>query len=51
MKAKKRTRLGRDIEKAFMELAAYLRGDAGAEAYEAPAGRLTPVRIQAIRRI
>ena len=50
MKAKKRTRLGRDIEQAFKELAGYLRGEADAETYEAADDRLTPVRIKVIRR-
>ena len=53
MKAKRRTRLGRDIEKAFTELAAHLRGEVEAEAYEvreARSNRMTPIRIQAIRR-
>jgi putative transcriptional regulator len=50
MKTKKRTRLGRDIEQAFKELAAYLRGEAEVEAYEARSARLTPMRIKTIRR-
>ncbi len=34
MKTKKRTLLGRDIEQALNELAAYLRGEIRAETYE-----------------
>ena len=50
MKSNKRTRLGRDIEQAFKELAGYLRGEVKAEAYEAADHRLTAVRIKTIRR-
>jgi putative transcriptional regulator len=46
-----RTRLGRDLEEAFVELAAHLRGEIEAESYQAePDGMLTPQRVQAIRR-
>ena len=50
MKTKKRTRLGRELEEAFKELAAYLRGEIEVESYEVPADHLSPTRIKAIRR-
>ena len=45
-----RTRLGRDLEEAFTEMAAHLRGEVEAESYEVPDDVLTPERVQAIRR-
>ena len=36
--AENRTRLGRDLEEAFTEMAAYLRGEVEAESYEAANG-------------
>ena len=45
-----RTRLGRDLEEAFTEMAAYLRGEVEVESYQVPDDVLTPSRIQAIRR-
>lgn len=45
-----RTRLGRDLEEAFLEMAAHLRGQVEAEGYEVPADALTPERVRAIRR-
>ena len=50
MTADTRTRLGRDLEEAFTEMAAHLRGEVEAESYEVPDDMLTPPRIQAIRR-
>lgn len=44
-----RTRLGKDLEEAFTELAAHLRGEAEAESYEVAEDVLTPARIRAIR--
>jgi putative transcriptional regulator len=49
-KAEQRTKLGRDLEEAFKELAAHLRGEIEVESYEVPADLLTPTRIKAIRR-
>jgi putative transcriptional regulator len=47
-----RTRLGRDLEEAFVEMASYLRGEVEAESYELPDDPdvLTPERIKGIRR-
>ena len=45
-----RTRLGRDLEEAFTELAAHLRGETEAESYAAPGGAMTPERVRTIRR-
>lgn len=46
-----RTRLGRDLEEAFTEMAAYLRGEVEVDGYEvANADVLTPERVRAIRR-
>lgn len=47
-----RTRLGRDLEEAFIEMAAHLRGEVEAESYEVAEDGdiLTPERVQAIRR-
>lgn len=47
-----RTRLGRDLEEAFAEMAAYLRGTVEVESYElsGDTDALTPERVQAIRR-
>jgi putative transcriptional regulator len=53
MKKKKRetrTKFGRDLEEAFKELAAYLRGEIEADSYEVPDDLLTPGRIKEIRR-
>lgn len=51
MSADTRTRLGRDLEEAFTEMAAFLRGAVEAESYEvADPDLLTPERVQAIRR-
>jgi putative transcriptional regulator len=50
VKKEKRTRLGRDLEAAFTELAAYLRGKADVESYDAADDLITPPRIRAIRR-
>ena len=47
---KRRTTLGRDLEAAFGELAAFLRGEVEVEQYEVANEMLTPLRIQAIRR-
>jgi len=49
-KAERRTKFGRDLEEAFKELAAHLRGDIEVEGYEVPEDFLTPTRIKAIRR-
>ena len=49
-RTQKRTRLGRELEEAFTELAAYLRGEAEAESYEVPDDVMTPDRVKAIRR-
>jgi len=46
----RRTPLGRDLEEAFAELAAHLRGEVTAQSYEAPDDLMTPPRIRAIRR-
>jgi putative transcriptional regulator len=46
----KRTKFGRDLEEAFKELAAYLRGEIEVESYEVPDNLLTPTRIKEIRR-
>jgi putative transcriptional regulator len=46
----RRTRLGRDIEEAFLELAAGLRGEVELDEYEIEVDALTPSRIKAIRR-
>lgn len=46
-----RTQLGRDLEEAFAEMGAHLRGEVEAEGYQVADGAmLTPKRIQAIRR-
>lgn len=46
-----RTQLGLDLEEAFAELAAYLRGEIEVETYTVPdADLLTPERVKAIRR-
>jgi putative transcriptional regulator len=45
-----RTRLGRELEEAFTEMAAYLRGEVEVGSYEVPDDVLTPERVQAIRR-
>lgn len=52
MTDEKRTRLGRDLEEAFLEMAAHLRGEVEAESYEVAddGDILTPERVQAIRR-
>ena len=44
------TKFGRDLEAAFKELAAYLRGEIELESYEVPDNLLTPDRIKEIRR-
>jgi putative transcriptional regulator len=49
-KKEKRTKFGRDLEEAFKELAAYLRGEIELDSYEVPDDALTPQRIRAIRR-
>ena len=49
-KAERRTKFGRDLEEAFKELAAHLRGGIEVESYEVPEDFLTPTRIKAIRR-
>ena len=41
-KPEKRTKFGKDLEEAFLELAAYLRGEIAAESYEVPDDILTP---------
>jgi putative transcriptional regulator len=46
----KRTRLGREIEEAFLELAAGLRGEVELDIREVDPDVLTPSRIKAIRR-
>lgn len=46
----KRTRLGRDIEEAFLAFAAGLRGEIELDQYEIDLDALTPSRIKAIRR-
>ncbi len=46
----KRTKFGRDLEAAFKELAAYLRGEIELDSYEVPDNVLTPKRIREIRR-
>jgi putative transcriptional regulator len=48
--ATRRTKLGRDIEAAFIELGAVLRGDAVAEEYDADSNAMTASRIKSIRR-
>lgn len=48
-KIERRTKFGRDLEEAFNELAAYLRGEIEIESYEVPDDLLTPTRIKAIR--
>jgi len=45
-----RTQLGRDIEAAFIELRAVLRGEAAADEYEANVSDMTAIRIKTIRR-
>lgn len=50
MMAENRTQLGLDLEEAFTELAAYLRGEIEVESYEVPDDLLTPARVKAIRR-
>jgi putative transcriptional regulator len=45
-----RTKFGRDLEEAFLELAAYMRGEIELESYEVPDHWLTPSRIKEIRR-
>jgi len=49
-KVERRTKFGRDLEEAFKELAAYLRGEIEVESYEVADDSLTPMRIKAIRR-
>lgn len=46
----KRTKLGRDLEEAFAELAGALKGADGVVEYEADPGALTAPRIRSIRR-
>ena len=46
----RRTTLGRDIEEAFAELAAALKGSGGTTTYEVQSTALTPERIRSIRR-
>jgi putative transcriptional regulator len=46
----KRTGIGRDLEEAFTEMAAYLRGEVHAETYEVTPDLLTPERVRTIRR-
>ncbi|KAB2874240.1 MAG: transcriptional regulator [Bauldia sp.] len=46
----RRTRLGREIEEAFLELAAGLRGEVELDEYEIDEDTLTPSRIKTIRR-
>lgn len=48
--APRRTRLGKDLEEAFLELAAGLRGDVELEEYEIDNDTLTAPRIKSIRR-
>jgi putative transcriptional regulator len=43
------SRVGEDLIEAFEEMAADLRGEARAEAYEVPADVMTPERIRALR--
>ena len=45
-----RSRLGQDLEEAFVELSAYLRGEVDCESYDLSHDILTPERVQAIRR-
>ena len=49
-KHEKRTKFGRDLEEAFRELAAYMRGEIELESYEVPDDVMTPKRIKEIRR-
>jgi len=49
VKKETRTRLGQDLEAAFRELAAYLRGEAEAQSYDASDDLITPSRICANR--
>ena len=49
-KTEKRTKFGKDLEEAFLELAAYLRGEIEAESYEVPDDVLTPQKIRTIRK-
>ena len=49
-KTEKRTKFGKDLEEAFLELAAYLRGEIAAESYEVPDDILTPQKIRTIRK-
>lgn len=49
-KPEKRTKFGKDLEEAFLELAAYLRGEIAAESYEVPDDILTPQKIRTIRK-
>ncbi len=49
-KKEKRTRLGKDIEEAFLTFAAGLRGEVELDQYEIDVDALTPSRIKAIRR-
>jgi putative transcriptional regulator len=49
-RTRKGSRVGDDLVKAFEEMAAYLRGEAKAEAYDTAPEVLTPQRIKAIRR-
>jgi len=46
----RRTKLGMELEEAFLELAAGLRGEVELEEYEIPEDILTASRIKAIRR-
>lgn len=50
VKTEKRTKFGKDLEEAFLELAAYLRGEIEAESYEVPDDVLTPQKIRTIRK-
>jgi putative transcriptional regulator len=45
----KRTKLGLELEEAFKEMAAHLRGELEVPSYDAPPDVLTPKRIKAIR--
>ena len=49
-KREKRTKLGLELEEAFSEMAAHLRGELRVPSYEVPDDVLTPKRIKMIRR-
>jgi putative transcriptional regulator len=49
-KGAKRTKLGLELEEAFAEMAAHLRGKLKVPGYEVPDDIFTPQRIKAIRR-